>query len=344
MATPHILSTMQDGIVVMASELIVPQAQKVVERLRALALPIEFKKLDLVTFSYPESCVDIGMNVRGKTVFLFHGFSRRPNNDFMKMMIICDALRRSSAKSIVLITPFLPYARQDRLLSREPFTAKLIASMIEVNPIITQMVTFDLHSPQITGFFNNVQVENIPGQALFVPHIRGHYQGRLTDTTIVSTDVGGAKAARYVAEQLGLDVAIVDKRRSKAGSEALSLVGEVRRNAIIIDDIGDTAGSLVDACTMVRQAGAVDVTAYVSHALLSPKKGTTAEAKLVTANLPITFADTFPRKPSYYKKHPSAAVIATDAFLADIICALISVNGSVKGTIKDWISKERIPT
>lgn len=343
MATPHILSTMQDGIVIMASEAIVPQAQKVADRLRALALPIEFKALEMVTFSYPESCVDIDMNVRGKTVFLFHGFSRRPNDDFMKMMIICDALRRSSAKSIVLITPFLPYSRQDRLLSREPFTAKLIASLIEVNPIITQMVTFDLHAPQISGFFNNIQVENIPGRALFVPHIRQHFGNKLADTTIVSTDVGGAKAARYVAEVLGLGVAIVDKRRSKEGSEALSLVGEVKANAIIIDDIGDSAGSLVDTCNIVRQAGAVNVDAYVCHALLSPKKGTSAEAKLKAAHLPITFADTFPREASYYKKHPTAHVIPADAFLADIICALISVNGSVKGTIKSWISKEGIP-
>lgn len=343
MATPHILSTMQDGIVIMASETIVYQAQKVADRLRALALPIEFKALDMVTFSYPESCVDIDMNVRGKTVFLFHGFSRRPNDDFMKMLIICDALRRSSAKNIVLITPFLPYSRQDRLLSREPFTAKLIASLIEVNPIITQMVTFDLHAPQISGFFNNVQVENIPARSLFIPHIRENYVGKLSETTIVSTDVGGAKAARYVAEVLGLGVAIADKRRSKQGSEALSLVGEVKRNAIIIDDIGDSAGSLVDTSNIVRRAGAENVTAYVCHALLSPKNGTSAEAKLKAAQLPITFADTFPREASYYKKHPTAHVIPSDAFLADIICALISVNGSVKGTIKSWINKEGIP-
>jgi ribose-phosphate pyrophosphokinase len=343
MTTPHILSPMQDGIVIMASEGIVPQAQKVADRLRALALPIEFKALTIETFSYPETCVDIDMNVRGKTVFLFHGFTRRPNDDFMKMMIICDALRRSSAKSIVLITPFLPYSRQDRLLSREPFSAKLIASLIEVNPIITQLVTLDLHAPQITGFFNNIQVENIPSRALSIPHIRQKYAGRLKETTVVSTDVGGAKAARYVAEVLGLEVAIVDKRRTKEKSEALTLVGEVKKNAILIDDIGDSARSLVDACNIVRRAGAESVEAYLCHALLSPKNGTTAEAKLAAAQLPITFTDTFPREASYYKKHPTAHVIPADAFLADIICALISVNGSVKGTIKSWINKEGIP-
>jgi ribose-phosphate pyrophosphokinase len=348
MSTAHILSTMQDGIVIIASGPIIPMAKRVVERLRKQALPIEFQELEVKQFNYPEKCFELADNVRGKTVFLFHGYTHDPDGDFMKMQLLADAIRRSSARSITIITPFLPYTRQDRLLSRGPFSAKLIAQMIEVNPKIEQLVTVDLHAPQIAGFFNNIHVENIPGHALFVPFVREKFATTANETTLIgfddktaiSTDVGGAKRAREFAEHVGLGVAIVDKRRGPDGSEALSLVGSVNRVGILYDDIGDTVGSLVNAAEIARKNGTEKVYAIVSHGLLSKKGDSTAEKKLRDANIRLIMSDSFPRSEAYLKRNKHIVIAASDGLMADIISALISVNGSVKSVIKHWTAKQ----
>jgi ribose-phosphate pyrophosphokinase len=339
---------MQDGIEIIASGPIVPMAKKVVERLRNQSLPIDFQEVEVEQFNYPEKCVELKDNVRGKTVFLFHGYTHDPDGDFMKMQLVADAIRRSSARSITIITPFLPYTRQDRLLSRGPFSAKLIAQMIEVNPKIEQLVTVDLHAPQIAGFFNNVHVENIPGHALFVPFVREHFSTIANETTLIgfedktaiSTDVGGAKRTREFAEHVGLEVAIVDKRRSTTGSEALSLVGSVRRTGILFDDIGDSAVSLVNAAKIAREQGTEEIYAIVSHGLLSKKDNITAESRLSKAGIKLIMSDSFPREEKYLKQNKHISVAPSDGVMADIIRALISVNGSVKQVIKHWTAKQ----
>lgn len=343
MTTPRILSSLGDGIVIMASGLseasgpMVQTAMKVADHLRKMSIPAEFQALKVEQFAYPESWVEIPENIRGKTVFLFHSFTDDPDKDLMRLLIICDAIRRSRGKAINLVLPFLPYTRQDRVQAREPFSAKLVAGLLEVNPIIDQMITIDLHAPQIAGFYNRIHVENIPGHALFAPYIRQHY-GHIEDqVTIVSTDVGGSKRARNLAEITweDLGVAIVDKRRDRSGSKALSLVGDVKKHVFLFDDIGDTAGSLVNAAALVREHGAETVTAFISHALLS-KKGSSAEQKLLDADIDLVAADTFPRDDAYLKQHNRIKFLSSDVFMADLLFALMTVNGSIKGVIKLW--------
>ncbi len=343
MPTSNILSSMHDGIVVMSSGLMTPLAKAVVKRLRNASLPIEFQELEVRQFNNGETHVELTENVRGKTVFLFHGFSHQPNDDFMRLCIICDAIKCSHARSIMLITPFLPYGRQDRVQAREPFSAKLVAKMLEVNPIIEQMITFDLHAPQIAGYFDRIRVENIPGHALFTPFIRERFANHLADMTIVSTDVGGSKRARDLADKLGLNVAIIDKRRDRSGSEALAFVGDVKKFAMLYDDIGDTLGSLINAYNMAKREGAELSDAFVTHGLNSPKKkGDTiipAEKALLESGMTLYTSDSFPRAPEYFEQHPYVVQVPSDGLMADIIRALITVNGSIKNTVVKWTAK-----
>jgi ribose-phosphate pyrophosphokinase len=339
MPTSNILSSMHDGIVVMSSGLMTSLAKAVVKRLRDASLPIEFQELEVRQFNNGETHVELNENVRGKTVFLFHGFSHQPNEDFMRLCIICDAIMCSHAQSIIIISPFFPYGRQDRVQAREPFSAKMVGQMLAINPVIKQMITFDLHSPQIAGYFGHIRVENIPGHALFAPFIRERFADQLSDMTIVSTDAGGAKRARDLADKLDLNVAIVDKRRDRSGSEALAFVGDVKKHALLYDDIGDTLGSLINAMKMAKREGAETACGFVTHGLNSPKSGTTAEEKLRESKLMLYTSDSFPRASEYFEQHPYVIQIASDGLMADIIKALITVNGSIKSTVVRWTAR-----
>ncbi len=347
MPASNILSSMHDGIVVMASGLITPLADAVVTRLRDASLPIEFQKLEVRRFNNGETHVELNENVRGKTVFLFHGFSHQPNDDLMQLFIICDAIQRSHARSLILITPFFPYGRQDRVQAREPFSAKLVAGMLEVNPIIEQMITFDLHAPQLAGYFNRIRVEDIPGHALFVPFIRQLYGNSLADKTAVSTDVGGSKRARDLANKLGLNVSTIDKRHDIDGSEAITFIGYTKKHALLYDDIGDSLGSLISAQKMTMSEGAEIVDAFVTHGLNSPRKHkdgrvTLAEDILRDSGMTLYTSDSFPRAPEYFEQHPYVVQIPSDGLIADIIKALITVNGSIKNTVVTWTTKSSL--
>ena len=221
-------------------------------------------------FSDNEVFVEIHENVRGEDVFVIQPTSYPANDNLMELLVTLDALRRSSARRITAVMPYFGYARQDRKTgSRTPISAKLVANLITTAGA-DRVVTIDLHSGQIQGFFD-IPLDNLYAAPVFSNDIKNRIGGDMT--TIVSPDVGGVVRARIVARRIDADLAIIDKRRERAGvSEVMNIIGDVRdRNCILIDDIVDSAGTLCNAAEALDKAGARSVSAYVTHGVLSGK-------------------------------------------------------------------------
>jgi len=219
-------------------------------------------------FNDNEIFVEIHENVRGEDVFILQSTSYPANDNLMELLIIADALHRSSARRITAVLPYFGYARQDRKsASRTPISAKLVANLITTSGI-NRVVTLDLHAAQIQGFFD-IPTDNLYAAPVMVRDIQRHYTPG--SVMIVSPDVGGVARARATAQRIGADLAIVDKRRPKAGvSEVMNIIGDVSgKQCILIDDIADSGGTLVNAAAALLKAGATSVSAYVSHGVLS---------------------------------------------------------------------------
>ena len=224
-------------------------------------------------FADMEVFVEIMENIRGEDVFVLQSTSFPANDNLMELLITVDALRRSSARRITAVIPYYGYARQDRKTGpRTPITAKLVANLLTTAGV-DRVLTLDLHAGQIQGFFD-IPVDNLYVAPVFAQHIKDSMavQGKLPPgLTIISPYVGGVVRARALAKRLEADLAIIDKRREKAGeSEVMNLIGEVEgRDCIMLDDIVDSAGTLCNAATALIKAGAKTVTAYVTHGVLS---------------------------------------------------------------------------
>ncbi len=234
---------------------------------RHLSLPLG--DAEVGTFSDGEVAVDIQENVRGKDVFIVQSTCNPTNNNLMEVLVMADALRRSSAGRITAVMPYFGYARQDRRVrsARVPITAKVVADMITAVGI-DRVVTVDLHADQIQGFFD-IPVDNVYATPLFVADIE---RQKYDDAMVVSPDVGGVVRARALAKQLNdLDLAIIDKRRERANeSQVMNIIGEVSgRTCILVDDIVDTAGTLCKAAKALKDKGAARVVSYVTHPVLS---------------------------------------------------------------------------
>lgn len=218
-------------------------------------------------FSDGEISIQIGESVRGKDVFIIQPTCAPTNTNLMELLILTDALKRSSASSITAVIPYFGYARQDRKAApRVPITAKLIANMMQTAGI-DRVVTMDLHAGQIQGFFD-IPVDNLYGTIVFTDYVRSK---NLKNPIVASPDVGGVARARSLAKALNLDLVIVDKRREKANiSEIMNIIGDVQnKDVIIIDDMIDTAGSIVKAAEAFKKNGAISVIAFCTHPVLS---------------------------------------------------------------------------
>ena len=234
----------------------------------AASLNLPLTKATVRRFSDNEIFVEIHENVRGEDVFVIQSTSSPANDNMMELLVCLDALKRASAKRITAVLPYFGYARQDRKSSpRTPISAKLVANLI-VAAGAHRVLTMDLHAGQIQGFFD-IPVDNLYAAGEMIADIQQSFtNGNLI---VVSPDVGGVVRARAVAKRLDADLAIVDKRREKAGvSEVMNIIGGVSgRNCIMVDDIVDSAGTLCNAAAALKQAGASEVHAYVTHAVLS---------------------------------------------------------------------------
>ncbi len=221
-------------------------------------------------FNDQEIFVEVFENVRGEDMYVIQPTSNPANDNLMELLIITDALRRSSASRITAVIPYFGYARQDRRAkARTPISAKLVANLIETAGV-HRILTLDLHAAQIQGFFD-IPVDNLYASPVFALDIEHHFKGRMDNLMIISPDVGGVARARELAKRINAPLAIVDKRREKAGEIAgMTVIGDVTgKTCIIVDDICDTAGTLCKAAEVLMEHGATEVHSYITHGVLS---------------------------------------------------------------------------
>ena len=221
-------------------------------------------------FNDQEIFVEVYENVRGEDMFIIQPTSNPANDNLMELLIISDALRRSSAARITAVIPYFGYARQDRRTkARTPISAKLVANLI-AEAGIERVLTMDLHAAQIRGFFD-IPVDNLYASPVFALDIQHHLKGQMEELMVVSPDVGGVARARELAQRIGSPLAIVDKRREKPGEIAeMTVIGDVKgKCCLIVDDICDTAGTLCKAAEVLIENGAKEVHSYITHGVLS---------------------------------------------------------------------------
>ena len=231
-------------------------------------LNLPLTKASVRRFSDLEVFVEILENVRGEDVFIIQSTSYPANDNLMELLVTCDALRRGSARRITAVIPYYGYARQDRKSGpRTPISAKLVANLITTAGA-NRVVTLDLPAGQIQGFFD-IPTDNLFSAPVFVKDLLERFKGQ--DMVVVSPDVGGVVRARAIAKRIDADLAIIDKRRERAGvSEVMNIIGDVKgRCCILADDIVDSAGTLCNAAVALKEAGATEVHAYVVHGVLS---------------------------------------------------------------------------
>jgi ribose-phosphate pyrophosphokinase len=258
----------------------------------AKSLRVKLSDSLVSTFSDGEINIEIRENVRGHDVFIIQPTCEPTHRNLMELVLMVDALRRSSAERITAVVPYFGYARQDRRVRsvRVPISAKVVADMLS-NAGVDRVLTVDLHAEQIQGFFN-CTVDNIYGAPVLLDDIqRQNYK----NLQVVSPDIGGVVRARAVAKQLDCDLAIIDKRRPSANeSEVMNLIGEVEgRTCLLIDDIVDTAGTLCKAAEALKKFGAEKVVAYATHPVLSGKaidniSNSSLDNLVVTNSIPLT--------------------------------------------------------
>lgn len=233
----------------------------------AKALNVKLTEVEIKRFNDGEIYARILESVRGSDVYIIQPTCPNVNENLIELLIIIDALKRASPSRITAVIPYFGYARQDKKIKpREPITAKLVARMIEIAGV-ARAIMFDLHSPQIQGFFN-IPSDNLDLLPIFTEYILNK---KLKDLVVVAPDVGGTTRTRLLAKVLNAPLAIVDKRRPKPGvAEVENLIGDVKgKNAIIIDDIIDTAGTITEASKILKKFGANEIYVFATHAVLS---------------------------------------------------------------------------
>ena len=234
----------------------------------ATHLGVELGQASVGRFSDGEVTVEIRQNVRARDVFVVQPTCTPTNENLMELLIMVDAMKRASARRITAVIPYFGYARQDRRprSTRVPISAKVVANLLETVGV-ERVLTMDLHADQIQGFFD-IPVDNIYASPVLLSDLKGK---RYNNLVVVSPDVGGVVRARALAKQLDCDLAIIDKRRPTANvSEVMHVIGEIEgRNCVIMDDMIDTAGTLVKAADVLKERGAIRVYAYCTHPVFS---------------------------------------------------------------------------
>ena len=285
-------------------------ANQELSRQIAKYLGIPLSEASIKRFSDGEISVQIGEIVRVKDVFIIQSTCAPPDTNLMELLILTDAIKRSSASTVTAVIPYFGYARQDRKAApRVSITAKLVANMIEIAGI-DRVVTMDLHAGQIQGFFD-IPVDNLYGTITFINYLKNKH---LSNPIVASPDVGGVARARSLAKQLNLDLAIIDKRREKANeSEVMNVIGDANgKDVILIDDMVDTAGTLIKAAAAFKERGATSVTAFCTHPVLS---GPAYERIATGAIDELVVTDTIPLK----EQNEHIKVISVAPLFAEVI-------------------------
>ena len=259
----------------------------------ARSLGVDLGKATVGRFSDGEVTVEIQQNVRARDVFVVQSTCAPTNDNLMELLIMVDALKRASARRITAVIPYFGYARQDRRprSMRVPISAKVVANLLETVGV-ERVLTMDLHADQIQGFFD-IPVDNIYASPVLLSDLKSK---AYPDLVVVSPDVGGVVRARALAKQMGCDLAIIDKRRPRANvSEVMHVIGEIEgRNCVIMDDMIDTAGTLVKAAEVLKERGAKNVYAYCTHPIFSGPaieriaKGNALDEVVVTNTIPLS--------------------------------------------------------
>ncbi|MBL8349330.1 MAG: ribose-phosphate pyrophosphokinase [Burkholderiaceae bacterium] len=258
----------------------------------ARSLGVELGKASVGRFSDGEVTVEVQQNVRARDVFVVQSTCAPTNENLMELLIMVDALKRASARRITAVIPYFGYARQDRRprSMRVPISAKVVANLLETVGV-ERVLTMDLHADQIQGFFD-IPVDNIYASPVLLSDLKSK---AYPDLVVVSPDVGGVVRARALAKQMGCDLAIIDKRRPKANvSEVMHVIGEIDgRNCVVMDDMIDTAGTLVKAAEVLKERGARRVFAYCTHPILSGPAvdriaGSQLDEVVVTNTIPLS--------------------------------------------------------
>ncbi|OSP54168.1 ribose-phosphate pyrophosphokinase [Pseudoruegeria sp. SK021] len=267
-------------------------------------------------FNDQEIFVEVFENIRGEDMFIIQPTSNPANDNLMELMIMTDALRRSSAGRITAVIPYFGYARQDRRTkARTPISAKLVANLL-TEAGIERVLTMDLHAAQIQGFFD-IPVDNLYASPVFALDIEHQFKGQMADLMIVSPDVGGVARARELAQRIGCPLSIVDKRREKAGEVAeMTVIGDVTgKTCIIVDDLCDTAGTLCKAAEVLIEAGANEVHSYITHGVLSgPAVGRITNSKMKS----LVITDTIEASEAV-KAAPNIRIVPTAPIFAQAI-------------------------
>ena len=285
-------------------------ANQELSRQIAKYLGIPLSEASIKRFSDGEISIQIGESVRGKDVFIIQSTCAPTDTNLMELLILTDAIKRSSASTVTAVIPYFGYARQDRKAApRVPITAKLVANMIEIAGI-DRVVTMDLHAGQIQGFFD-IPVDNLYGTITFINYLKNKH---LSNPIVASPDIGGVARARSLAKQLNLDLAIIDKRREKANeSEVMNVIGDANgKDVILIDDMVDTAGTLIKAAAAFKERGATSVTAFCTHPVLS---GPAYERIATGAIDELVVTDTIPLK----EQNEHIKVISVAPLFAEVI-------------------------
>jgi ribose-phosphate pyrophosphokinase len=234
----------------------------------AQSLKLKLVNSNIKRFADGEIYAEINENIRGNSIFVIQSISTPVNDNLMELLICIDALRRSSAKNITVVIPYFGYARQDRkVVPRTAISAKLVSNLI-TNAGAHRIVTVDLHAGQIQGFFD-IPVDNLFSTPIFSRHIKKNVPGK--NMICVAPDVGGVERARALGKKLNVGLAIVDKRRPAPGkSQVMNIIGNVKgKNCLLVDDIIDSGGTIVNAAKALKDKGAKDVYVYVTHGVLS---------------------------------------------------------------------------
>ncbi|MFD1795569.1 ribose-phosphate pyrophosphokinase [Paracoccus aurantiacus] len=267
-------------------------------------------------FNDQEIFVEVFDNVRGEDMYIIQSTSNPANDNLMELLIMTDALKRSSANRITAVIPYFGYARQDRRAkARTPISAKLVANML-TKAGVDRVLTMDLHAAQIQGFFD-IPVDNLYAAPVFALDIKHHFKGQMDDLMVVSPDVGGVARAREIAQRINVPMAIVDKRREKAGEIAdMTVIGDVDgKTCIIVDDICDTAGTLCKAAQLLVDHGAKEVHAYITHGVLS---GPAVERVQKSVMKSLVITDSI-NQPEPVKNCPNIRIVPTAPMFAQAI-------------------------